>query len=137
MPAFGRSRPADAALAVQGASALEYPSDGANGGEMIAGEAARKLAEFTMDSRGSVFAERRFVVQSFAGAQDEVFNPLRRAASSAMPAAWPIGPIDAVQAMPLCPSDPFLDSSQTHAELLSNNSWRLSTTDSRRHLTPP
>jgi hypothetical protein len=39
--------------------------------------------------------------------------------------------------LPLCPGDPFLDSSQTHAELLSDNPRRLSTMNSRDQLPPP
>ena len=107
MPSFGRCRPADAALAIEGAPALEYPPDGAKGGDMIAVQATGEVAELAMDGHSSVFAERRFVVQSFADAEDQVLDSLGRAASSATPAAWPIGPIDAIQALLLCPGDPF------------------------------
>ena len=137
MPSLGRRGPADAALTIEDAPAMENPSDGANGRDRIAVQAAWELAQLAMDGRGSVLAERRFVVQSFADAEDKVFDPLWRTAGSATPAAWPIGPIDAIQAFPLCSGNPFLHSSQTHTELLSDGPWRLPNTDSRDELTPP
>jgi len=137
MPSLGRRGPADAPLAIEDTPAVENPTDGANGGDIIPAQATGELAQLAMDGHGSVLAEGRFIVQSFADAEDKAFDPRGCAASSATPTAGSIGPIDAIQALPLCPSDPFLDSSQTHTELLSDDPWRLSTTDRRDQLTPP
>ena len=111
VPAPRRGGPADALLAIEGATPLQDPPDGPHGGW---GSPVRH-GPLAIDGARTVLPERARLPELPAEREDVVLDsgwrPVHQVGNR-----WLICPVDAVQAAPLCTSDPALHRGDTHLE---------------------